>query len=85
MNICTCGYCGEGGHSLSKCPELRTPLKEGFTSERGGDDLDGDDESLAVSNLMNILLHYMKHNNHSHNVQIYHNENICQMNCYRNF
>jgi hypothetical protein len=49
MNICTCGYCGEGGHSLSKCPELRTPLKEGFTSERGGDDLDGDDDSQSLS------------------------------------
>ena len=33
MDIETCFYCSEKGHSGSSCPELRTPLKEGFGRE----------------------------------------------------
>ena len=36
MNIETCTMCGEGGHTQRKCPELRTPLKEGFQKGEGG-------------------------------------------------
>jgi hypothetical protein len=45
MDIETCFYCSQGGHSGTTCPELRTPLNEGFTGEGGGGGhLDDDDE-----------------------------------------
>jgi hypothetical protein len=44
-----CTLCKEGGHTASKCPELRPPPQEGFYSGGGGGGgHDHDDEGCAA-------------------------------------
>ena len=58
MDVGACMICGGGGHSVSRCPELVSPLRGGFYSGGGGGGGghghdDDDDEGL----LMKIRLH----------------------------
>ncbi len=51
-SACPCSVCGEGGHTVGKCPALRSPLREGFYS--GGGDGGGhshDDDERAKNDM----------------------------------
>ena len=57
MDATACMICGNGGHTVNRCPELVSPLRGGFYSGGGGGGGghgdDDDDERL----LMKIRLH----------------------------
>ena len=36
MDASACMICGHGGHSISRCPELVAPLRDGFYTGGGG-------------------------------------------------
>ena len=59
MDAGVCMICGNGGHAVSRCPELVAPLRGGFYSGGGGGGGGGggddDDERLLLS--MKIRLH----------------------------
>lgn len=44
MDGIKCSMCGEGGHRVSRCPDLCDPLKEGFFQGGGGGGGGCDDE-----------------------------------------
>ena len=44
MNSIPCSVCGEGGHKLTMCPTLYSPLKGGFHQSPAGHQHSGDDE-----------------------------------------
>ena len=59
MDAGACMICGYGGHAVSRCPELVSPLRGGFYSGGGGGGgghgHDDDDERLLL--LMKIRLY----------------------------
>ena len=47
----SCPICSQTGHSLTYCPSLRSPLKDGFQKDGGGGSHshdDDDDDSVAI-------------------------------------
>jgi hypothetical protein len=57
-----CSVCGEEGHTLSNCPALAEPLKDGFYSGGGGGggghSHDDDDERMMKNGFQNYTLRY---------------------------
>ncbi len=44
MNSTPCTVCGEGGHSIRRCPTLYAPLTPGFYAPPAGHRPSGDDD-----------------------------------------
>lgn len=53
-NASPCSICGAATHHSENCPQLSSPLKKGFSSDKqggggGGHDDDDDDEKVSSS------------------------------------
>ena len=53
MDSSACMICGHGGHTVTRCPELVAPLRDGFYrggGNGGGHSHDEDDEKVINEN-----------------------------------